>query len=611
MKLKIRKKIFLIFLLLLFRWNHPLASFLEEESYLGDLGTIVITGTRIPRPASLILRNVSIIGPDEINSSPVHSAIEVLKYAPGVDFQQRGPYGVQADLGLRGATFQQVLVLLDGVRMNDPQTAHHNLDLPINMEDLERIEILHGHGSSVYGADAFGGVINFITKAPEQRKVGFKSFVGSNRTSGGTFSFSDWLGNFGTRFSLGGKKSDGYRFDTDFKYFSISNNSTLDFSKGSIDFSFGYLEKEFGANDFYGNWPSKEWTNTILGSIRAQTEKWKNLVVESRVYYRQHDDKYIGDITDPDSYVNFHTTYLYGGEVQFRTQSERIGEFVLGTEVAREELTSTRLGDHSNVRGAIYTEYGVSLGRKFTLNPGIRVDYHSGWGWQSSPAMNIGYRLSRQVRLHSSWGRSFRAPDYTELYYWSPKNEGDPNLVVEEAWSYELGGDFGLNTWLHSRTTLFFRNGQNLIDWVWNDSLSKWKAVNIGKVYTYGVESLLEVGLNSSTRLSLGYAFLKSEAGEVENYIWKYTPSHPQHQVSLGIGSPLPWGILQNLKGTYKYKQGSHKRGYFLLDARLSKTLGQLEFHLGATNLLDVSYEEISGVVMPGISFDSGIKLQF
>jgi len=135
--------------------------------------------------------------------------------------------------------------------------------------------------------------------------------------------------------------------------------------------------------------------------------------------------------------------------------------------------------------------------------------------------------------------------------------------------------------------------------------------VNIGKVYTYGVESLLEVGLNSSTRLSLGYTFLKSEAGEVESYIWKYTPSHPQHQVFLGIGSPLPWGIRQNLKGTYKYKQGSHKRGYFILDGRLSKTLGQLEFHLGATNLLDVSYEEIPGVVMPGSSLDCGIKLEF
>lgn len=81
------KKIFLIFLLLLFRWDNPVASFVEEESYLGDLGTIVITGTRIPRPTSLILRNVSIIGPDEINSSPVHSAIEVLKYAPGVDLR--------------------------------------------------------------------------------------------------------------------------------------------------------------------------------------------------------------------------------------------------------------------------------------------------------------------------------------------------------------------------------------------------------------------------------------------------------------------------------------------------------------------------------------------
>jgi len=609
--LKISKKIFLLFLLLLFMCGHPLASFLEEESYLGDLGTVVITGTRIPRPASLILRNVSIIGPDEINSSPVHSAIEVLKYAPGVDLQERGPYGVQADLGLRGVTFHQVLVLLDGVRMNDPQTGHHNLDLPINLEDLERIEVLHGHGSSVYGAEAFGGVINFITKAPEHRKVGFEVFAGENGTSGGTFSFSDWFGNFGTRFSLGGKMSDGYRFGTDFKRFSFFSNSTLDISKGSIGFSFGYLEKEFGANGFYGNWPSREWTNTILGGIRAQIEKWENLVVESRLYYRQHDDKFTGDVTDPDSYVNYHTSYLYGSEVQLRTQSKRGGEFVLGAEVVKEELESTRLGDHSNVRAAIYTEWGFSLGRKFTLNPGIRIDHHSGWGWQFSPAMNIGYHPSRKMRLHSSFGRSFRPPDYTELYYWSPKNVGNPKLVVEQAWSYELGGDFGLNTWLHSRTTLLFRKERNLIDWVRRDSLSPWEAVKIGKVYTYGVESLFEVGLKRSTRLSLGYTFLKSESEELENYISKYALGHPQHQVSLGIGFPLPWGIRQNLRGRYKYKQSSHKRGYFILDGRLSKTLGQLEFHLGGTNLLDASYEEIPGVPMPGSSLNWGIKLEF
>ncbi len=603
------KKIFLIFLLALFSWDYPLAFFMEDESYLGDLGTVVITGTRIPRPASLVLRNVSIIDSDEIKSSPGHSPIEVLKYIPGVDLRERGPYGVQADLGLRGATFHQVLVLLDGVRMNDPQTGHHNLDLPINLEDLERIEVLHGHGSSLYGADAFGGVVNFITRTPQRRKVSFEALAGGNGTRGGTFSFSDLLGNFGTRFSLGGKMSDGYRFDTDFKHFSFSNNSTLDFSRGSIGFSFGYLEKEFGANGFYGDWPSREWTNTILGSIRAQWKKWQNLVIKSMLYYRQHDDKFMGDITDPDSYANYHTTYLYGSEVQVRTQSEKIGEFVLGTEVAKEELESTRLGDHANVRGAIYTEYGVSLGSRFTVNPGIRIDHHSGWGWQFSPAINMGYRASSKVRLHSSWGRSFRTPDYTELYYWSPQNVGNPHLVVEEAWSYELGGDFGLNNWLHSRNTLLFRNGRNLVDWVRKDSLSPWEAVKIGKVYTYGVESVCEIGLRSSTRLSLGYTFLKSESEELENYISKYALSHPRHQVFLGISFALPWEIRQNLRGTYK--KGKHKRGYFVLDGRFSKTLGLIEFFLGATNLLDVSYEEIPGMVMPGSLLDWGIKLQF
>jgi len=608
-ELKILKKIVLLLFLLLNICSRHSASFSEEDSYLGDLGTIVITGTRIPKPFSLSLRNVSVIDTEEINSSPIHSVLQVLRYISGVDLQERGPYGVQADLGVRGATFHQVLILVDGVRMNDPQTAHHNLDLPINLEDLKRIEVLHGQGSSLYGADAFGGVINFVTKPPDDRKLGFEAFAGENGTGGGGLSFSDWFGNFATRFSLEGKMSDGYRFDTDFKNMCFSSNSTLNLSKGSIGFSFGYLEKEFGANDFYGNWPSKEWTNTILGSLKAETEKWENFVVESRLYYRQHDDKFIGDITDKDSYVNYHTTYLYGGEVQLGIHSEKTGEFVLGIEVVREELESTRLGDHSNVREAIFAEYGVSLGRKFILNPGFRIDHHSKWNWQFSPAMNIGYYLSRQAKLRSSFGRSFRPPDYTELYYWSPKNVGNPSLVVEEAWSSELGGDFNLNNWLDSRTTLFFRKESNLIDWVRKDSLSPWEAVKITKVHTYGVESLLEIGLKSSSNFFLGYTFIKSQSREFENYVSKYAMNYPRHQVFLGIDFPLLWGIKQNLKGTYK--QRINRKAYFILDGRLSKNLGQLELHLGATNLLNVSYEEIQGVPMPGSAFECGIRVEF
>jgi iron complex outermembrane receptor protein len=148
----------------------------------------------------------------------------------------------------------------------------------------------------------------------------------------------------------------------------------------------------------------------------------------------------------------------------FELIQKREENLCLRLEVAKEELESTRLGDHSNIRVEIYTEYGVSLARRFLLNQGIRIDHHSEWSWQFSPAMNIGYHLSWQVTLHSSFGRSFRPPDYTELYYWSPQNVGNPRVVAEEAWSSELGGDFGLNAWLHSRATLLFRNERNLID---------------------------------------------------------------------------------------------------------------------------------------------------
>lgn len=226
---------------------------------LHGLEPVIITTTRTPTKLSHITRSASIIDASDIKNSTAHSVEELLKYALGVDIMQRGPYGVQADSGIRGSTFSQVLILVNGVRVNDPQIAHHNFDLGLTLKDIERIEVLRGHGSSLYGADAFGGIINIITKKPDKVKYADISY-GEYNTSLINGGFSEKRGNFGTSLSFEKKKSDGYRYDTDFDITTLSSNSTLNLPDlGSLNFLVGYTGKEFGANDFYGAYPSKEW----------------------------------------------------------------------------------------------------------------------------------------------------------------------------------------------------------------------------------------------------------------------------------------------------------------------------------------------------------------
>ena len=233
------------------------------DEYGGDsvyrLEPVVITATRTPKGLSPLARNVSVIDSEDIRNSGARSVEELLKYSLCVDIRQRGPFGVQADPSIRGANFSQVMILINGVKVNDPQTAHHNFDLGLTLDSIERVEILHGHGSSLYGPDAFGGVINIITKKPEKGSGYVDVSYGDHSTSIVNGGFSEKSGDFGSSFSVEKRKSDGYRPDTDFDVTTLSSNSTLEMPDlGSLELLLGYTDKEFGANDFYADYPSRE-----------------------------------------------------------------------------------------------------------------------------------------------------------------------------------------------------------------------------------------------------------------------------------------------------------------------------------------------------------------
>jgi vitamin B12 transporter len=576
------------------------------------LPPVIVTATRAHTTFPESPRNVSVIDKKDIENAPVHSVHELLDYALGVDVTPRGVRGTQADVSVRGSTFEQVAILIDGVRVNDAQTGHHTLDIPLGVLDVERIEILRGHGSSLYGPNAFGGVINIITKRPEKRHATFYHTYGEHGAINTSALLSFKGQNLGTSLSFEQMRHSGYRDGPDkSRIWDVSSKSRLKLPFGPANILFGLSRKDFGADSFYGKFDSRESTETELFYI-SQSFEGTNLILEPRVYLKRHYDKYTLLEHNPDYYQNRHRKWFYGGEIQATTPLGHKGGLVLGGEWREERIKSEGkgtyydaipldrrgLGRHLDHRQAIYGEVNTSfLQRKVLLNAGLRGDRHSDYGWEWCPTAALGYLFTQGFKFSMSVGRSFRAPTFTDLYYYDPRNRGNPNLKPETAISYEFGLEYK-RKYVSSGISFFRREGDNFIDWVWNPEHGAYVAQNIGGVNING----LELSLRFNTKpvpFTVEYTYMDSNMKRV-----KYT--HIRHKLCAGIDIPLPFGLSSFVRGRYEDKL--YGDSYFLLDAKVAKDIRGFQFFTEATNLFDRRYEELQGIPMPGRWVQGGIR---
>ncbi len=568
------------------------------------LEPVIVIGSRISSKLPEVLRSVTIITSEEIKELPVHSISELLNYSLSVDIRQRNLYGVQADASIRGAGFEQVLILIDGVKVGDPQTGHHSLNIPLGLNDIERVEILRGHGSSLYGANAFGGVINIITKNETSKSTGVSGSYGSY----GTYTVATHLTQFNTRLSMGYQKSDGYRDDTDFDNLNLWTKTKI----GNVDISLGCQDKKFGAYGFYAFSPSWERTRTKFGSIKMQSickggsQTAPTLLIEPTIYYREHYDKFVYIRDNPDIYTNYHTNYKYGGELLILTSLGTLGNVAFGGELGEERIESTgirggvessALGYHNRQNVALYIEHQESF-HKLLVNTGARADYNSQYKWNFSPSVALGYLFSDRFKLRGSCGKTFRAPTFTELYYESPGNIGNPDLLSEKAFSYEFGIDYS-----DFSVTLFARNEDNLIDWVKPklDTLAPWEVKNIKKANIRGAEMLIGLQIGKWGHLTIPYTIIQSEIETDGKHISKYALNYPEHMLALKWGSKFSlqsWGLSANIGTTFKSRVG--EQGYWVSSVKLSTQISEVSFFFETKNLLDTKYEEIPGIELPG-----------
>jgi iron complex outermembrane receptor protein len=567
--------------------------------------TVVVTAAATPVELGSVTRSLRVITRDEIGQMPVHSVADVLRLTGSVDVRARGIRGTQTDFAVRGATFGQMLVLVDGVRLNDAQSGHHNGDIPVPLDAVERIEVLYGAGSSLFGADAFGGTINVITRQRPSPTLVVEG--GSSDLFGGRAATSLARGAVRQAVSASFDQSSGFMYDRDFTT-AIASSRTGFGDRTNVSVS--YLWKEFGANGFYGNAPSREWTNQTLVAADHRVGSAAGWTFDGRGSYRTHGDRFVFNQTNPALSDNRHRTHAVIGSL---AATRRLGTgtaLALGVEGGGEWIRSTNLGDHETRRISGFGEWRQELGRRTQLDASLRMDHYSEFGASWSPAAGVSFWPSRIVRVRGTAGRAFRVPTFTERYYRDPNHLARPEIGPETAWTGEGGVDlFAGSDWMF-QTTVFTRSEEDVIDWLRTTTAERWRTYNIHHVETRGVEASARRTFANGAFVQGEYTYLDTDAAAVAQ-LSKYVLDVAPHSFAAAAAVMLPGAVRVAPRVEIKHRtRPGVTQDYALFDVRVGRRLTRdIALFVEGTNLFDATYQEVTGVAMPGAAWSVSLTI--
>lgn len=559
--------------------------------------TVVVTAAVTPVELGAASRKVTVVTREQIAQLPARSVADVLRLAASVDVRARGVRGVQTDFAVRGANFGQMLVLVDGVRLNDAQSGHHNGDIPVPLDAVERIEILYGAGSSIFGADAFGGTVNVITRAAAPTSL---------TVEGGSFDLAGAAGQVGFErgavrqlFSGSADRSTGFMYDRDFKTAIVRSRTSFG-TRGNVSVS--YLWKEFGAFNFYGGHaPSREWTNQTLVAADYRLAPRAGWAVSTNASYRTHGDRFLFNQERPQLSDNRHRTHAALTSVVGSRRVRDVATLALGVEGGAEWIRSSNLGNHSTLRISAFGEWRQELGADIRLDAALRVDRYDEFGASWNPSVGASWWALPALRVRGSAGRAFRVPTFTERFYSDPAHLARPETGPERAWAGDAGLDLFLRGGWLAHVTIFGRADHDVIDWLRPTPAVRWRTYNIRAVDTAGVEIGIERSFASGAFARAAYTRIDVTAAAVDQ-LSKYVLDYAPHSVTAAAAVPLPGAI--RLVPRIEFRQRSRPTGtskYVLLDIRAARRLGRVvELVVEGTNLLDAEYQEIAGVAMPG-----------
>jgi len=608
--MKILLSVILFFLAL------EMASGYQDSTSL-ELGEIIIMENRLEIPFSKISRNISVINRKEIETTPARSIQELLAFTPGVDVRQRGVSGVQANIGIRGGSFEQTLILLNGIKLTDPQTGHHMMNIPVPLQGIQRIEVLKGPGSRIFGQNAFAGAINIITSLPETKSLQIQGFGGDFGMRGGHIISSLPIGNYKQTLSVSHDASDGHWYNSDFKVSNIFYESGYEINeKNQLNAMFGFTDREFGANGFYTDRFPDQWEaiQTYLSAL-SHSYKNNNLYFQTRAYWRRNVDEFRLRRNEPEFFTNFHTSDVLALELN-STYNSKYGVTGFGLEGREEIIESSNLGNHNRSFLGTFLEHRLEFLGKFDLRTGIYSNFYDEFGWRHFPGAELGFQINERSRIYSNIGNSFRIPSFTELFYQDASNTSNPNLLPEEARNFEIGWKLNKSR-LRAEIVYFYRFTENLIDYTRAPSTVQpnpnlWTPGNISQVTFNGLESSIHYLVNLGSEkarikdFSLSYNYINADLVQPEGVESRFALNSLRNQFIGGINAEFFNKAELTVKGRYLERVALDP--YFLLDARLDyNRLKKYGLFAEISNITNADYIEAGFVQMPGRWFKAGL----
>lgn len=582
--------------------------------------TVVVTGTFVPEPETEIDRSVSVIDLRQ-EGTLYKSWVDALELVPSVDLQQRAPNNIQGDLAIRGSSFGQALVMVNGLRMDDVQSAHHDMDLPLPSDSVDRIEVLQGAGSTLYGADAMAGSLNVITAVPQRSDFRAGAGVGNfgvNQQSGSAA--LAWR-KLDTELDSERDFSSGFRPDRDYRSFTLFSTTRAETGLGGSMLMLAFGDKPYGADQFYGNFNSWERTKSWFAGLKQDLGS----NTEFDFGFRRHTDEFVLFRNDPAAFENNHIDRSWQTDLRRHDQVSQNSTLYYGAGGIHESIESNNLGDHERSRGAVYLDYDVRALKRFSFSAGAREEILSGSHGEFNPTVAAGMWLKSGLKLKGSISRAFRLPSYTDLEYHDPANLGNPLLGPESAWDYEGGLLWAPGGRWKSEVTVFERRDRDVIDYVLRTCSAIpakeiptgiacspqvptiYHAENLQHLNFTGVEGSVELRLPREERLEFAYTELYGLQKALNGLQTKYTFDYPVHDGVIAWNGRLPGKFVARTRLGVLDRYGSDP--YALWDAGVVREFNHVAAHMVLSNITDTQYQEIPGVIMPGRSVVFGLDL--
>ena len=610
-----------------------------------ELDEVEVIGQRSRAVFSEISRIVAVIRIEDIHKAGVQSLQDLLEFVSNVDIRQRGMMGVQSDAGIRGGSFDHVMIMVNGINLSDPQTGHLSLDLPIDFEHVERVEVLQGSAARILGPGAFTGAINIVTRRGDSNDIQFSQVFGDYGYNRSALNARIKTGILQNSLSLSRSASDGYIENTDFKLQNLYYRASLNQENSTLDFQSGYQHKQFGAAGFYSpRFPNQyEKAELFFSSISVSTGD--KVRISPSAYWRRRKDHFLLERDNPGFYQNFHLTDVFGSQLNISYQGRKLGS-TIGFDLRSENILSNNIGydianpvavpgedsafytrAYSRTNLSYFQEHILSFG-DFRFTGGIMVNWNTAYPLKPAvfPGLDASYDIIPGLRFVASVNRALHLPSFTDLFYRDPVNQGnlnlDPNRMVafEGGLRYQWNGIFLTASW-------FRHQGRDIIDWLWSFEQNRYSPVNLSNYSATGLELNARLNLDRPGKpagffrsLSVSYLYQQNQKS-VPDSVSKY--NNLRNKFSMMVRHRVAGPVEASWRISYQDRMGdiigfnTETNSYYadaytpfwLIDGTLRYQKRYFEIFAEVSNLMNTQYVDAGSAFQPGRWFRIGVQL--